>query len=168
MNKFLVGVLVVVALASVGSAFKPVRVVVESAPVTYAGLPGNEALVPFYFRDTVTLGGSVLATTSQGTVTYTAANITKYNTITHTASAAATVTLPASSTLTAFVPKAGDTATRFINPVTTSVTVAAGTGTELNTASSTKVCLVNTTCRLDFVRKANSDIEVLLTTPSGN
>lgn len=121
-----------------------------------------------YFLNDATLGGTNFATSSVGAGTYTAASIINNKTITHTAASALTATLPASSTLQTLVPRVGDTATRYILPVTTGFTLAGGTGTDLNTASSTKFCVAGQVCRLDFVRKSNSDIEVLLTNPSGN
>lgn len=120
------------------------------------------------FASGVTLGGRVFATSSVGAATYTAASLTDVTLIQHTAASALTATLPASSTLTSFVPRAGDTRTIFLAPITTGITLAGGTGTDLNTASSTKFCVVSQVCRLDFTRKVNSDIEVLLTNSSGN
>lgn len=134
---------------------------------SFGAFPGGEIQVPVAFRDTVSLGGNVFATTSQGAVTYTAGAVSKFSLIQHTASAALTATLPASSTLTGFIPKAGDTQTVYLAPITTGITLAAGTGTDLNTASSTKFCVVNSVCELTFVRKANSDIEVFLRSSTG-
>lgn len=134
---------------------------------SFGAFPGGEIQVPVAFRDTVSLGGNVFATTSQGAVTYTAGAVSKFSLIQHTAAAALTATLPASSTLTGFIPKAGDTQTVYLAPITTGITLAAGTGTDLNTASSTKFCVVNSICELTFVRKSNSDIEVFLRSSTG-
>lgn len=133
----------------------------------FSAAPGPDVYVPTWFAQTVTIGGNVFATSSAGAVTYTAASLNNVNTIQHTATGALTATLPASSTLTSFVPKAGDSRTVFLNPITTGITLAGGTGTDLNTASSTKFCVVGSLCRLDFVRKSNTDIEVLLTSSTG-
>lgn len=113
---------------------------------------------------TFTQGGGVLATTSAGTVTYTAANFATASLIQHTASGALTATLPASSTLSSFVPNAGDTRTICINAITTKITLAGGTGTDLNTASSTKDIIAGGLGCLTFVRKSNTDIEALFVT----
>jgi hypothetical protein len=114
-----------------------------------------------------TLGGGTFATTSAGTVTYLASSFNK-GVIEHTASSAVTASLSASSTLSEQIPNSGDSMTRYIHAITSNITLAGGTGTDLNTASSTKVILAGKTARLDFIRKADTDIEVLLTLPSGN
>ena len=109
----------------------------------------------------VTVGGINFATSSVGAVTYTAASLRDVSLITHTAGSALTATLPASSTID-FIPRSGDTRTIYFAPVTTGITLAGGTGTDLHSASSTKLVPVGTVARLDFVRKSNTDIEVLL------
>jgi hypothetical protein len=119
------------------------------------------------FLDNMVVGGEVFATSSIGTATYTAANLYKKSLIQHTAASALTATLPASSTIS-WIPRAGDKAVIFLNPITTGITLAGGTGTELNTASSTKFVVANQLARLEFVRKINSDIEVFMTSSSGN
>lgn len=128
---------------------------------------GPEVTEKTFFFDDAIVGGRVLATSSQGTAVYTAAQVMNNKLITHTASAALTVTLPASSTISQ-IPRPGDTKVTFITPVTTGLTLAGGTGTDLNTASSTKFCVVGQLCEMTFVRKANTDIEVLLVPSSGN
>lgn len=128
--------------------------------VTVGATAGNDFYSPVWFAQTATVGGNVFATSSVGAVTYTAATIQNASLIQHTAASALTATLPASSTLGAFVPKAGDSRTIFVNPITTLITFAGGTGTDLHTSSSTKNCNAGAMCRLDFVRKSNSDIEV--------
>lgn len=129
---------------------------------------GTEEFFTKYFREDAILGGFNFATSSQGAATYTAATFKPSKTITHTATGALTATLPASSTVPDFIPRTGDTATKFLLPVTNGITLAGGTGMDLNTASSTKFCVAGQVCRLDFVRKSNTDIEVLMTPVSGN
>ena len=137
----------------------------KQLPPPLSGAAGSDFTFPVTFWQGATIGGRVVATSSQGTATYTAANLIDATLIQHTAAAAVTVTLPASSTLSsAFAPRAGDTRTIFINAITSNVTLAGGTGTDLNTASSTKTVVAGGMARLDFVRKANSDFEVLITT----
>jgi len=126
--------------------------------------PGTDHYSHEYFADTMTVGGRVLATSSVGAGTYTAGNLMNTSLIVHTAASAATATLPASSTLTSFIPRPGDSKTIYFQAVTTKVTLEGGSGTDLNTASSTKNVEPTGLGRLDFTRKANSDIEVLLTT----
>lgn len=160
------GIVIALVLGVVG-ILRPATV--ERVVQNIGANPGPEFFVPVFFRETSTDGGNVFATTSAGSVTYTAASLIKTSLIAHTASAAVTATLPASSTIaSAFVPLAGDSRTIYLAPITTNITLAGGTGTDLNTASSTKVCLQGTVCSLEFVRKSNSDIEVLLVTPTGN
>lgn len=149
----LIGVLGLLGVA----AFKEVP-----APVIGAA-SGPEYYNRQFFRDNAIIGGTVLATSSRGTVTYTADNIKNSKVIVHTATAALTANLPASSTLTDFIPRPGDTAIVYISPVTTLITFAGGTGVDLNTASSTKNINAGGLGSLEFVRKADSDIEVLLT-----
>lgn len=155
----------VVALAVLFSANLGQSPMAQQPLGAFAGPDVTETM---FFRGDAVLGGSNYATSSIGAATYTAGDILRNKTITHTAASALTATLPASTTLQNLVPNTGDTAVRFILPVTTGFTLAGGTGTDLNTASSTKFCVAGQVCRLDFVRKSNSDIEVLLTNPSGN
>lgn len=123
---------------------------------------------PVSFRSGITVGGYNFATSSVGAVTYTGGtfNNPALGIITHTAASALTATLPASTTLTSLVPNIGDSRVIYINPITTGMTLAGGTGTLLNSASSTKFIIAGQVGRLEFVRKANSDINVFMTTGS--
>lgn len=77
-----------------------------------------------------------------------------------------TLTLPASSTLTAFIPKAGDVQSMaIVNVGTTSastatLTFAGGTGVNLGSATSTKAIAAGKVGIMTFVRKVNGDIAV--------
>lgn len=113
---------------------------------------------------TFTQGGGVFATSSVGTVTYPASAFDTESLIEHTAASVVTATLPASSTLSSFIPTAGQSRTVCINAITSTVTLAGGTGTDLNSASTTKAIIAGGLGCLNFVRKTNTDIEVLLTT----
>ena len=86
------------------------------------------------------------------------------------------LSLPASSTLSSFAPTAGNVRTVYIRNSTTTATtlgdviIAGGTGTLLKIASSSPsaaVLLGDTDAgnysKLDFVRKSNTDFEVLIT-----
>lgn len=111
-----------------------------------------------------TQGGGTTATTSQGTVTYTASMFDTESLILHTASAALTATLPASSTLSALAPKAGMSRKVCVAPITTGITFAGGTGTDLDTASSTKFIVAGGIGCFDFIRKTDlGDFEILMT-----
>lgn len=123
-------------------------------------------------RAGATVGGSVFASSSQGTVTYTnAAFNNNVSLIEQTATAALTANLPASTSLTSLVPYAGDTKTFYLkNLSTAAITLRNGNGVLLKVASSTNDTrvLATSTAQLNFVRKSNTDIEVLMisTTPT--
>lgn len=80
----------------------------------------------------------------------------------------ATINLPASSTLTSYIPNAGDiTSEVFYNASTTAaitLTVAGGTGTTLLSASSTAIIQSQKAANLKFVRLPNTSIIVLMST----
>lgn len=83
-----------------------------------------------------------------------------------------TLSLPASSTMTSFAPTAGDIRTVYIRNATTTVDIgviiAGGTGTLLRTASTTSTIMGdvggNTYGQLIFIRKADTDFDVLFQT----
>lgn len=109
---------------------------------------------------------TAFATTSTGAGTLTAANITGKSTILSTNAGALTLTLPASTTLLArnyFLPSAGDRLSYVIvNQGTALLTLAGGTGTLLQTASSTKTVNIGGSALLNCVRKTNTDIICLM------
>lgn len=83
----------------------------------------------------------------------------------------ATLSFPATSTLTSFIPTAGQTRTLFVRNATTTatmdLTISGGTGVLLKKATSTAVVYGDTDganyARIDLTRKSNTDIEALLT-----
>lgn len=161
LNQLVVSVVLAVVVFAAGGVFQAYFGV--QAPPLGAALSPDHYYHEF-FNSSFTMGGKNFATSSAGTVTYVASSFTDVSLITHTATAALTATLPASSTLSGgFAPKTGDTRTIYLAPVTNNITLAGGTGTDLDTASSTKVCIAGALCRLDFVRKSNTDFEVLFT-----
>lgn len=110
------------------------------------------------------LFSSTFATTSTGAGTLTYGNIDTVTTILSTNAGALTLTMPASTTLRAFVPKAGDRAQLLIvNQGTALLTLAGGTGTLLQTSSTTKTVNIGGSALLNFVRKTNTDIIVNMT-----
>lgn len=120
-----------------------------------------------FFHGNMEVGGGVLATTSQGAVTYTAAQVMNSKVIEHVASAALTATLPTAASLSSagFIKNPGDTFTLFIHASTTAITIAGGTGMSLQSASSTKAIPAGNTGRLDFTRLPATEggrIDVLL------
>lgn len=110
-----------------------------------------------------TQGGGVTATSSTGTGTLTAANIS-VGLIEHTNAGAATLTFPASSTITSLIPTAGQSVrVTYANLGTGIDTLAGGSGTLLHVASSTiatglKTVAASGSAILTFTRKSNSDI----------
>jgi hypothetical protein len=120
---------------------------------------------------TLTQGGGVFATTSIGSGTLTAANIASANLIEQTNTGVVTITLPASTTLTSFIPTAAQTRTIYLaNLGSATVTLAGGTGTLLRVASSTLVTpgvVSGSVGRLDFIRKSNTDVLVLFSPAGG-
>ena len=150
----------IISAAIVSGVFIAMKDTTPEAPL--GANPGPEYLDVQYFRGDAIVGGANLATTSQGTATYTGQQVMVNKVITHTAPAALTVTLPASSTLSQYIPKTGDTKTLFIVPITTLITVAGASGMDLNSASTSRACGAGLMCRLEFVRKANTDIEVFM------
>jgi hypothetical protein len=108
-------------------------------------------------------GGGTFATTSTGSVTLSASSIASASVIEHTNAGATTFTLPASTTMSTFLPSSGDTRTvYFLNLGTAKDTIAAGTGIILTVASSTENYGVSPSgsAVLHFIRKANTDVVV--------
>lgn len=115
---------------------------------------------------TFTQGGGTFATTSNGSVTLDIASVVTANVIAHTNTGATTFTLPASSTMTSFIPNAGDARTILYDNLGNNIdTIAGGTGTTLHVASSTVTTALKTVAPsgsaiLIFHRKSNTDVIV--------
>lgn len=138
MNKLAL-TLSVIAILLAGSAYvfiKPVNTAVNNT----LGASGNTFSGRVAFFDNTITGGNTLATTSQGSVTYTATTFANARNIEHIASAATTATLPTAAALSSagYLPNVGDSQTVLIHASTTKITLAAGTGITLHSASSTK------------------------------
>jgi hypothetical protein len=152
MNNILSHVLVF-ALGIMMAAFGVMRMMPQQQPpLGSAAGPDMQQHINFY--DNMTVGGADFATSSQGTVTYTAASIANSRVIEHKATAALTATLPTNTALSAvgFLPKVGDTQTLFIHASTTKVTLAGNTGVTLFSASSTKDVAAGSIGRLECTR----------------
>jgi hypothetical protein len=121
-----VGALAVFALG--GSAEKP------------AGAAGSTFSFPVAFQDNVVVGGYDFATSSAGTVTYTAVSFARARVIEHIATGAVTASLPTNAALSAagYLPAVGDTQTVMIHASTTIITLAGNTGVVLGSATSTR------------------------------
>lgn len=127
-----------------------------------------------YFLSGLVIGGERTATSTTGTtVPLRNADIAKASLVDVTLNIQdATLSMPASSTIT-FLPRVGDTRTIFIRNATTTatmdLTISGGTGVLLKKATGTDVAIVQgdtdgaNFARVEFIRKANSDIEALLT-----
>lgn len=119
--------------------------------------------------NSIQVGQGVMATTSQGAVTYTATQIASNRYIQHVASAALTATLPTKASLNAagFLKNPGEVFTLFIYASTTKITLAGNTGVNLETASTTKDISAAGIGRIDFIRQTgaeNGNIDAFLTT----
>lgn len=147
----------------------------DSALTGALAVTGASTLTGATTASTFTQGGGIRATTTTATTaTLLASDFDTENVIDVTPGGASlTLTLPATSTLTSFIPTAGQTRTIYIRNATTTagiaLTIAAGTGVPLKIATSTSsgVVILGDTDgsnygRIDFIRKANTDIEALL------
>ena len=116
---------------------------------------------------TLTQGGGVVSTSSSADLsglTLIASNFASadlINITSGTTTVTLTVTLPASSTLSAIAPNAGDMRDYIVYAASTTggtLTMAGGTGTTLQSASSTSVIGAGDTALLRLVRLSNSNI----------
>ena len=125
--------------------------------------------------DELTQGGSVLATSTTATaITFIASDLLTYSTWEVTPNTASlTYTFPASSTLSALVPTAGDSRTwQIYNATTTSgidVIFAAGTGSEIKGAGGGSLTIDEASFgSFTLTRKANSDITIITNFPTAD
>jgi hypothetical protein len=115
-----------------------------------------------------TQGGGVLSTSTVSTAMIPTAATFNYGLIQITPNTAdLTYTFPATSTMSAMIPNAGDSRTVMVYNATTTagidVIFAAGTGMEIKGTGSTPLTIDEASMgTLTFVRKANSDILVLV------
>lgn len=160
-NKIIAGIAVVALILAGVALAKPAQV--KEVVKELQGASDSFSF-PMRFDSTVTVGGKVFSTSSVAAATFTAANLRETTFVSNTGATIVSMTLPASSTFSNnFIPRPGDARTIYLQPTTAQITLVGATGTDLNSASSSKICSVGGLCRLDFVRKANTDIEVLLT-----
>jgi len=140
---------------------------------TFTGAIGAGVVV----TDTFTQGGGVRATSTIGTVVpLLASDFDTENMIDVTLNVQdATLSFPASSTLTSFIPNTGDSRKLFVRNASTTaamdITVSGGTGVLLKVASTTgdgtNAIITGDTDGANFgiiqlIRKANTDIEAFL------
>ncbi len=135
-----------------------------SGDLTVAGLATFGTSTSATSTEAITTGtAAVLSTTTIGNLTLAAADINNYGTILSTSTylnAAFTMTLPASSTLSALVPNAGNRRRLWIiNGTTTAgvnITLAGNTGVILNSATSTKTLRSGANALIEFFRSPTS------------
>jgi hypothetical protein len=162
-----IGVAAVVALVVAGGL-----VMLQPKPTQQLGSVPGVALFPTSVT-TFTQGGGITATTTAGAAaTLVATDMDTENVIeVNNGTPSATITLPATSTLSNFAPNPGDMRTVWIRNASTSAasafTLAVGTGMTLkNGASSTPLLNGDTdadnTFRVDFIRKSDTDMNVYL------
>lgn len=147
----LITVLVSVVL-SAGLMFVLSPLLADTPIPSLGAVPGSEFYNPVVIADGATVSGS-FATTSQGSVTVTAAEFRKWVksglvSFSPGLLAGATITLPASSTIPDVLPRAGDRMSFCIQNSTSTanvaLTFAGGVGTKLNVASSSATALGST------------------------
>ena len=147
----------------------PASTKVETGGLTVTGNATSTSLI----TGALTQGGGIYASsTANAAETLPASYFDTENVLDYTVNGANnTLTLPATSTLTAFIPTAGQTRELLIRNATTTanvnITIAAGAG--MNLASSTQATIVGNTSGasyglLKFIRKANTNIDVIMTT----
>lgn len=117
-------------------------------------------------------GGTVVASSTTGTVDTITEAMLMAGSITYTPNTAAitAMAMPASSTLTSFIPNAGDMATVYFRNGTTTTTYAkstitfvGGLGTSLDSATTTKILYAGRGAQLRFWRSSTStDVYVTL------
>lgn len=158
---FVIGAVVGGLLAVVASALIAPAQVATNEPQPTLGGASRAPDVSATFRSVDTVG--TFSTTSQGTATYNAASIQGISSILHNASSALTATLPASTTLKAWLPTAGSRVSiAIVNTGTGILTLAGGTGTLLLNASTTKAIPGGGVVLLEIVRKTNTDFAVFM------
>lgn len=112
---------------------------------------------------TLTEGGGTRATTSGASATFLASDFDVERVIEVNPSVAGiTLTLPATSTLTSFVPNSGDCRDlRIVNATGTAniaLTIAGGTGSLLKNGSSTAIIMTGNAADMTACRRPNTDI----------
>lgn len=161
MTNKIIGSIAVVALLVGGYAlFNTFQAQPATQPA--GAVSGPDVFQKMLFHADFVVGGSNFATTSQGAVTYTAAQMMNNRLITHTAASTLTATLPASTTLGAYLPNVGDSKTTCIDAITTKITLAAGTGDIFSYGTTTSIVGAGNEMCVTFSKKANTDIDVLL------
>jgi len=186
-TKYIWIALVVVTIIAVIGIFTPLGQrasgLVGSVGITsntnFQGVVGAEGLkvgsgckdsASFTYCTGVAIQGGTLSTTTGASMTLAPTDLGYGTILMNPTVAAVTITLPATTTsgMSSFLPNVGDwTSMVLVNSTTTavSITLAGGTGTILTDASTTKAIIGGGNqgmSLLEFVRKANTDIGVLM------
>ena len=140
-------------------------------PGQLRAVSGPDHYVQEFFHEGLTDGGGIRATSTVNSAeTLLASDMNKAKVIAYTLNVQnATLTLPATSTLSSFIQLAGESRTIFIRNASTTaktLTIAGGTGMNLLVASTTNAMPGNTSgsnsARLEFTRRADKDIDVTM------
>lgn len=136
----------------------------ETPSVSYGAAAGPDHTNHENFFANITTGGAFATSTAQSS-TLTVKNITDVSRVDVTPNVASlTVTLPASSTMTGFAPKSGDTQEFMLCNATTTAaipfTIAFGAGQNGAMATSSTAIAPAACAQLTFVRKPNKDFDV--------
>jgi len=108
LNKFALGVSLVAIIFATLAVFRAPQSIVRTVEKLGA-FPGPELLDHFVFRQAVTDGGSIATSSELSSLTMNARELNNVSSYSFAPGVASfTLTLPASSTLTNFVPRAGD------------------------------------------------------------
>ena len=136
------------------------------------GVAVGDVSVPSYgigssYTTSIDVNGGYELLNATGTAYQLAASDMIHTVIGFIATTSTTVTLPATSTLTAFLPNVGDSMQMFfVNASSTggTITLAGNTGVTLQVATSSKAIIASAVSVLDFIRTATGSINVLMDT----
>lgn len=162
MDKSLSIVAIVLALGALG--FTLVGGKVADAP-SFGANAGPDSYFHSTFFEGLTRGGINATSTDDTTATFLQRNLLSVSRIEFTPNVASiTATLPATSTLSSFIPKAGMTVDVLVCNATTTAstpfTLAFGTGMIDSLATSTLAIETGDCAQVTFSRKSNTDIDV--------
>lgn len=161
MNKTLSVVAIVLALGALGVTFLGGKVTDPS----FGANAGPDSYSHSTFFEGLTRGGVNATSTDDTTATFLQGNLLSVSRIEFTPNVTGiTATLPATSTLSSFVPKKGMTADIILCNATTTAaapfTLAFGSGMIDSLATSTLAIESGDCAQLTFSRKSNTDIDV--------
>lgn len=158
---------VLLLILALGVIFpRPITELTDKIIEKFGAIPGPDVYFPVFFHDGLIDGGGVRATsTNDITATLLAADFDKEKMIVFTPNVTGiTLTLPASSTMTSFLPNAGENREIILcNGTTTSgasFTLAEGTGINLHQATSSLAIQDGDCAMLNFTKASDKDFEL--------